>query len=85
MIRLPKLKTSWRQGKQYTSPVTLGGGIISQFNKYKPRDILTIEQYLRNCENKTFKIQIIYVYSRGVSDVGFPVFADTDADADFAF
>ena len=22
---------------------------------------------------------------RGVSDVGFPIFADTDADADFAF
>ena len=25
MTRLPKLKISWRQGKQYTSPVTLGG------------------------------------------------------------
>ena len=27
MTRLPKLKISWRRGKQYTSPVTLGGGI----------------------------------------------------------
>ena len=28
MTRLPKLKISWRRGKQYTSHVTLGGGII---------------------------------------------------------
>ena len=27
----------------------------------------------------------IYIYIRGVSDVGFSIFADTDADADFAF
>ena len=26
MTRLPKRKISWRRGKQYTSPVTLGGG-----------------------------------------------------------
>ena len=26
MTRLPKLKISWRRGKQYTSPITLGGG-----------------------------------------------------------
>ena len=29
MARLPKLKISWRRGKQYTSPDTLGGGINS--------------------------------------------------------
>ena len=29
MTRLSKLKISWRQGKQYTSSVTEGGGIIS--------------------------------------------------------
>ena len=28
MTRLSKLKFSWRRGKQYTSPVTVGGGII---------------------------------------------------------
>ena len=32
------------------------------------------------------KIDTIYfIVSRGVSDVGFPIFADADADADFAF
>ena len=28
---------------------------------------------------------ISYLFIRGVSDVGFSIFADTDADADFAF
>ena len=27
MTRLSKLKISWRRGKQYAFPVTLGGGI----------------------------------------------------------
>ena len=27
----------------------------------------------------------VLVKTRGVSDVGFSIFADTDADADFAF
>ena len=30
MTRLPKLKISWRRGKQYTSPVTIGGSLIQQ-------------------------------------------------------
>ena len=29
MTRQSKLKISWRRGKKYTSPVTLGGGILS--------------------------------------------------------
>ena len=34
MTRLPKLKISWRRGKQCTSPVTLGGSHkYSGFNK----------------------------------------------------
>ena len=28
MTRLSKLKISWRRGKQYSTPVTLGEGII---------------------------------------------------------
>ena len=33
MTRLPKMKISWRRGKQYTSPVTLGGGGIMRRKK----------------------------------------------------
>ena len=32
-----------------------------------------------------FSLLTIMIYIRGVSDVGFPIFADTDADTDFAF
>ena len=32
-----------------------------------------------------FFVGRVAVISRGVSDVGFSIFADTDADADFAF
>ena len=28
---------------------------------------------------------VIFMINRGVSDVGFSIFADTDAEADFAF
>ena len=35
MTRLPKMKISWRRGKQYTSSVTLGGGI----NREKKIDV----------------------------------------------
>ena len=36
-----------------------------------------------NCkQHKTF---VYIAHIRGVSDVGFSIFADTDADADFAF
>ena len=40
--RLPKLKISWRRGKQYTSPVTLGGDI----NKHhtSPNLIATLQR-----------------------------------------
>ena len=34
MTRLPKLKISWRRGKQYTSPVTIGGGIIEMSDSF---------------------------------------------------
>ena len=39
---------------------------------------------------ETFYIQLkkhlfIVLINRGVSDVGFPIFADADTDADFAF
>ena len=43
MTRLPKLKISWRRGKQYTSPITLGGGGrhnnsgIGFMHGYRPR------------------------------------------------
>ena len=49
--------------------------------------ILKFTQSMR----KLFNLQIVYLLNclmmiiRGVSDVGFSIFADTDADADFAF
>ena len=35
------------------------------------------------CVRKYFFLNLVLLFSRGVSDVGFPIFADTDAD--FAF
>ena len=38
------------------------------------------------CNNYGLLLQDNYLLStRGVSDVGFPIFADADTDADFAF
>ena len=36
MVRLAKLKISWRRGKQYTFRVTIGGKIINCFSVYFP-------------------------------------------------
>ena len=60
MTRIPKLKISWRRGKQYTSPVTQG-----------------------RSHNYTKLLEKNIIFNRGVSDVGFSIFTDTDAD--FAF
>ena len=49
--------------------------------------IITLELLTYICQNDDYidawYYIYIYMYIRGVSDVGFPIFADTDAD--FAF
>ena len=47
MTRLPKLKISWRRGKQYTSPITLGGGgIITGYNSIKILENQLLKLYI---------------------------------------
>ena len=45
MTRLPKLKISWRRGKQYTSPVTMGETHNNYYSKYRYWD----HSYSHNC------------------------------------
>ena len=49
------------------------------------RFIIEIKEYMGMKFISSSERTSIYIYIRGVSDVGFLIFADADTDADFAF
>ena len=64
MIRLPKLKISWRRGKQYTSPVSLAPPPPSVTGEV----YFMFQYYYRLCTAEFFFIMLIYVFRPAKSE-----------------